>query len=68
MTVLVVNGVYLWMIGAIFQTLVPLFGTSDEVGLTLGGVGLGLAVATATELVVLFPPATRRTATGGVPS
>ena len=54
-TVLVVNGVYLWMIGAIFQTLVPLFGTSDEVGLTLGGVGLGLAIATATELAVLYP-------------
>ena len=31
-TVLVVNGVYLWMIGAVFSTLVPLFGTSDEVG------------------------------------
>ncbi len=29
-TVLVVNGVYLWMIGAIFSTLVPLFGTSDR--------------------------------------
>ena len=54
-TVLVVNGVYLWMIGAIFQTLVPLFGTSHEVGLTLGGVGLGLAIATATELAVLYP-------------
>jgi MFS transporter, ACDE family, multidrug resistance protein len=55
-TVLVVNGVYLWMIGAIFQTLVPLFGTSDEgAGLTLQGVGLGLAVATATELAVLYP-------------
>ena len=29
-TVLVVNGVYLWMIGAIFSTLVPLFGTSTR--------------------------------------
>ena len=56
-TVLVVNGVYLWMIGAIFQTLVPLFGTSTEegVGLTLGGVGIGLGIATATELVTLYP-------------
>ena len=53
-TVLVVNGVYLWMIGAIFQTLVPLFGT-EELGLTLSGVGLGLAIATATELAVLYP-------------
>jgi MFS family permease len=54
-TVLVVNGVYLWMIGAIFSTLVPLFGTSDLVGLTIGGVGIGLAIATATELAVLYP-------------
>lgn len=53
-TVLVVNGAYLWMIGAVFSTLVPLFGTED-VGLRLSGVGLGLAVATATELVSLFP-------------
>jgi MFS family permease len=53
-TVLVVNGVYLWMIGAMFQTLIPLFGT-EGVGLTLGGVGLGLAIATATELVTLYP-------------
>lgn len=54
-TVLVVNGVYLWMIGAIFQTLVPLFGTGQTVGLTLGGVGIGLGIATATELVTLYP-------------
>ncbi len=53
-TVLVVNGAYLWMVGAIFQTLVPLFGT-EELGLTLSGVGIGLAIATATELIVLYP-------------
>jgi MFS family permease len=53
-TALVVNLAYLWMIGAVFQTLIPLFG-HDEVGLTLGGVGLGLAIATATELVSLYP-------------
>jgi len=54
-TVLVVNGVYLWMVGAIFSTLVPLFGTSEAVGLTLGGVGIGLGIATATELATLYP-------------
>jgi len=55
-TVLFVNLVYLWMIGALFQTLVPLFGTEDpDLMLTLGGVGLGLAIATATELVTLYP-------------
>ena len=56
-TVLVVNGVYLWTIGAIFQTLVPLFGT-ETIGLTLSGVGIGLAIATATELVSLYPAGT----------
>ena len=54
-TVLVVNGVYLWIIGAVFQTLVPLFGTSTYIGLSITGVGFALGVATATELVALFP-------------
>jgi MFS family permease len=54
-TVLVVNGVYLWMIAAIFQTLVPLYGTSGKVGLSIEGVGFGLAIATATELATLYP-------------
>jgi MFS family permease len=53
-TVLVTNGAYAWMIAAVFTTLVPLFGV-DEVGLTLGGVGIGLAITTGTELVSLFP-------------
>jgi MFS transporter, ACDE family, multidrug resistance protein len=52
--VLVTNGAYAWMVAAVFSTLVPLFGV-DEVGLTLGGVGIGLAIATGTELVSLFP-------------
>ncbi|MGH2671661.1 MAG: MFS transporter [Actinomycetota bacterium] len=52
--VLVTNGAYLWMIGAVFSTLIPLFGI-DQVGLALGGVGIGLAIATGTELVSLFP-------------
>jgi len=56
-TVLVVNLAYLWIVGAVFQTLIPLFGP-DQVGLTLGGVGLGLAIATATELVSLYPAGT----------
>lgn len=55
-TVLTVNGAYLFMIGAVFSTLIPLFGREDEgVGLSLSGVGLGLAIATATEFAVLFP-------------
>ena len=54
-TVLVVNGVYLWIIGAVFQTLVPLFGTSTSIGLSITGVGFALGVATATELIALYP-------------
>ena len=53
-TVLVVNMTYLWIVGAVYQTLIPLFGP-DKVHLTLGGVGLGLAIATATELFSLYP-------------
>jgi MFS family permease len=53
-TVLATNGAYLWMVGAVYSILIPLFGR-EEVGLTLGGVGLALAVATGTELVALFP-------------
>jgi MFS family permease len=52
--VLAANGAYLWMIGAVYFTLVPLFG-SESVGLTLGSIGLGLGIATATELAALFP-------------
>jgi MFS family permease len=52
--VLAANLAYLWMIGAVFSTLVPLFG-DDEVGLSLGGVGLALAIVTAVELVCLYP-------------
>lgn len=54
LAVLATNGAYLWIIGAVYSTLIPLFGR-EEVGLTLGGVGLGLAIATGTELVTLFP-------------
>jgi len=54
LAVLVTNGAYLWMIGAVFSTLIPLFGRED-LELTLGGVGLALAIATGTELVALFP-------------
>ena len=54
LAVLAANGAYAWIIAAVFSTLVPLFGTAS-VGLTLGGVGVALAVATATELVCLYP-------------
>lgn len=54
--VLASNLAYLWMIAAVYSTLVPLFGRARSgAGLTLSGVGLGLAIATATETFALFP-------------
>jgi MFS family permease len=52
--VLAANGAYLWMVGAVFSTLIPLFG-EEEVGLTEVGIGLALAIVTGVELLVLFP-------------
>ncbi|MGQ0669655.1 MAG: MFS transporter [Actinomycetota bacterium] len=52
-TVLVVNAAYLWFIGGVFSTLIPLFG-NERVGLSISGVGFGLSIATATEFAVLF--------------
>lgn len=54
LTVLAVNGAYMWMVGAVYSTLVPLFG-NERVGLSLSGVGIGLAISSATEFAVLFP-------------
>jgi MFS family permease len=52
-TVLVVGLAYAWMIGAVFSTLIPLFGR-ERVGLSEVGVGLSLAVVSASEFGVLF--------------
>jgi MFS transporter, DHA1 family, multidrug resistance protein len=52
--VLAANGAYLWMVGAVFSTLIPLFG-DEGVGLTEVGIGLALAIVTGVELLVLFP-------------
>jgi MFS family permease len=54
LAVLASNAAYLWFVGAIYATLIPLYGR-DPVGLSLSGVGLALAIATGTELVCLFP-------------
>jgi MFS family permease len=54
--VLAANGAYLWVTGAVFGTLLPLFAHAREgVGLSLAGTGAALAVATLTEFLVLFP-------------
>ncbi len=52
--VLVANGSYMWVMGAVFGTLLPLF-AREEIGLSFDGVGLALAVVTGTEFLVLFP-------------
>jgi MFS family permease len=52
--VLAANGAYLWMVGAVFSTLIPLFG-DEGVGLTEVGIGVALAIVTGVELVVLYP-------------
>lgn len=52
--VLATNASYLWFVGAVYSTLIPLYG-KDAVKLGLGGIGLALAIATGTELVALFP-------------
>ena len=54
LTVAVVNLAYLWMIAAVFDTLVPLFG-KDELGMSTVAIGVVFAVALATELAVLYP-------------
>jgi MFS family permease len=51
---LVSNGAYLWLTGALFGLLLPLF-AREGVGISLRDIGIPLAVATATEFAVLFP-------------
>jgi MFS family permease len=52
--VVVTNFAYLWMVAVVFDTLVPLFAT-DVLGMSTIGIGVAIAVALATELVVLYP-------------
>jgi DHA1 family multidrug resistance protein-like MFS transporter len=53
-TTIVLNFAYLWMIAAVFDTLVPLFG-QEGLGMSAGAIGAVFSVALATELVVLYP-------------
>lgn len=54
LTVAVANLAYMWMIAAVFDTLVPLFG-QDELGMSAVGIGVVFAVSLATEFAVLYP-------------
>lgn len=51
---LLANGAYFWMVASVFTTLSALFG-KERVGLTELGVGMALALASATEFAILFP-------------
>jgi len=53
-TVMVVNFAYLFMIAAVFDTLLPFF-SKDELGLTTVGIGVMVAIALAAEFTVLWP-------------
>lgn len=53
-TTLLLNLIYLWMVAAIFNTLIPLFAT-DELHMSPAGIGAMFAVGIAAEFVVLFP-------------
>jgi MFS family permease len=44
---------YLWMVVAVFDTLLPLY--ADSLGVSTVGIGVIFAVALATELAVLYP-------------
>jgi MFS family permease len=53
-TTLFLNLTYLWMVAAIFNTLVPLF-ASDELGMSPTGIGVMFSIGVAAEFLVLFP-------------
>jgi MFS transporter, DHA1 family, multidrug resistance protein len=53
-TTIFLNFSYLWMVAAVFDTLVPLFG-QEGLSMSPGAIGAIFSVALATELVVLYP-------------
>ncbi len=53
-TVMVVQFATLWLVGAVYLTLISLFG-KDQIGLDELGVSVGIAVSSLTEFLVLFP-------------
>jgi MFS family permease len=54
LTTIFLNFSYLWMVAAVFDTLVPLFG-QEGLGMSPGEIGVVFSVALAAELVVLYP-------------
>jgi MFS family permease len=53
-TTVFLNFAYLWMVAAVFDTLVPLFG-QEELGMTTVAIGVLFAVSLFAELTVLYP-------------
>ena len=51
---LFLNLAYLWVVGAVFATLLPLF-AKDEIGMSTIGIGILYAIGVGAEFVVLFP-------------
>jgi MFS family permease len=54
LTTVFLNFAYLWMIAAVYDTLVPLF-AHDHLGMSTLGIGVVFSLALATELLVLYP-------------
>ncbi len=54
MTAMMINLAYLWMVGAVFNTLLSLF-AQDELGLSTAAIGVLFSITVAVEFVVLFP-------------
>lgn len=51
---LFLNLAYLWVVGAVFATLLPLF-AKDEIGLSTVAIGVLYAIGVGAEFIVLFP-------------
>ncbi len=52
--VMVVNLAYMWMVAAVFNTLVPFF-AKDELDMSTVGIGVAFAVVLGAEFAVLYP-------------
>ena len=57
LTVLILNLAYMWMVAAVYNTLLSLF-ARDEFGISTAGIGVLFSLGVAAEFVVLFPAGT----------
>ena len=54
MIAMITNLAYIWMVGAVFNTLLALLAT-DRLGLSEAGIGVLFSITVAVEFIVLFP-------------